>query len=59
MESDLKHLQSKIMDLENKLSFTHNGLEEGFELGANIHVNPTSFQSLNNEVASIKSKKEK
>ena len=24
MESELKSLQSKIMDLENKLSFTHN-----------------------------------
>ena len=47
MESDLKNLQSKIMDLENKLSFTHTVLnDEGFELNQNVQINPTAFHSL-------------
>jgi hypothetical protein len=56
MEMDLKNLQSKIMDLENKLSFTHSALEEGFELNNNVQINPTAFHSLNNEIINMKPK---
>jgi hypothetical protein len=53
MESDLKNLQTKIMDLENKLSFTHSALEEGFELKQNVHIDATAFNSLTSDVVNI------
>jgi hypothetical protein len=49
MESDLKSLQSKILDLENKLQFTHSVLEEDDCVNIqqkNVKFDPSTFGSL-------------
>ena len=62
MESDLKSLQQKIMDLESKLSFTHTALEEEptsmFDLKKNVKFDTQAFDSLNEEVTKFKAKPE-
>lgn len=45
MESELKSLQSKIMDLENKLSFTHEESKEDF-LKTGIETHHDAFISI-------------
>jgi hypothetical protein len=44
MESELKSLQSKIMDLENKLSFTH-GDSKHTDLGDELLKSPINLNS--------------
>jgi len=46
MENDLKSLQSKILDLENKLQFTHSVLEEDDCVNIqnkNVKFDPSSY----------------
>ena len=45
MESELKSLQDKIMNLESKLSFTHEESKNDF-LKTNIETNHNAFISL-------------
>ena len=45
MESDLKSLQNKIMDLENKLSFTHEETKADF-LQTGIETRHDAFISI-------------
>lgn len=62
MESDLKSLQQKIMDLESKLQFTHTALEEEptsmFDLKKNVKFDSQAFDSLNEEVKNSRVKLE-
>ena len=54
MESELKSLQSKIMDLETKLCFTQNESEKQ-QFGKSPMRNNDALKSLADEVLSIKS----
>ena len=60
MESDLKSLQQKIMDLESKLQFTHTALEDEptsmFDLKKNVKFDSKAFDSLTEEVAKSRGK---
>jgi len=50
MENDLKSLQSKILDLENKLQFTHSVLEEDDCVNIqhkNVKFDPATLSYLN------------
>lgn len=61
MEVDLKSLQSKILDLESKLQFTHSVLEEDEIVNIqhkNVKFTPSVFPSLKTEVKSDKLAKE-
>ena len=61
MEVDLKSLQSKILDLESKLQFTHSVLEEDEYVNIqhkNVKFTPSVFPSLKTEVKSDKLAKE-
>ncbi len=50
MESDLKSLQQKIMDLETKLNFTHSDSPVNLSSQNNVQFDLGSFHSLNEEV---------
>ena len=61
MEVDLKSLQSKILDLESKLQFTHSVLEEDEIINIqqkNVKFTPSVFTSLKPETKLVKTAKE-
>lgn len=60
MENDLKSLQSKILDLENKLQFTHSVLEEDECVNIqqkNVKFDPSTFGTLKERKPSQKAMK--
>lgn len=61
MEVDLKSLQSKILDLESKLQFTHSVLEEDEIVNIqqkNVKFTPSVFNSLQTETKIAKKVKD-